>query len=122
VGKPLRGGRESTPRLVGRDALNGVRGAANSGKPALSGSWAFSALHPPRRAKPERRGSKPDMLEAKLISIVVEQAHRRARRSPALGGAARIEDLKAVLCFEQRQVAMTEDDGSGFGKALAEAL
>jgi len=79
-------------------------------------------LPTPRRAKPERRGSKPDMLEAKLISIVVEQAHRRARRSPALGGAARIEDLKAILCFEQRQVAVAEDDGSGFGKALAEAL
>jgi len=46
-----------------------------------------------------------------------EQAHRGARRPAALGRAAGIEDLKAILPLVEGEVAVAEDDGVGIGEA-----
>src|SRR5690349_12538664 len=64
--------------------------------------------------------SEPDVLELQRLADL-EQAHRDARRAPALGRAAGIEDLEAILLFMQGEVAVAEDDGVGLGEADAHA-
>lgn len=52
------------------------------------------------------------MLEGQLTLVMGEQAHRRPWRPAPLGWAAGVEDVKAVLLFVERKVAVAEDDGA----------
>jgi hypothetical protein len=62
----------------------------------------------------------PDVLEGQVVPLLVEQAHRRPRGAAALGRAAGVEDLEAILDLVQRKVAVTEDDGVGGWEAPAQ--
>src|SRR4051795_5636167 len=69
----------------------------------------------PRNRKAPRNANrrlKPKVGKGKPRGGNGEQAHRAARRPPALGRTARVEDLKAILpLFVEGEVAVAEDDG-----------
>src|SRR4051812_5093407 len=101
---------------------------AGSRKPLRDGEdWALIAPDdqecvPPHAAPPA--SIELDQREAQRASVEARLPHRVARLPPAVGGAARVEDLEAAVGrpLVQRDVRVAEDDRRAAVEALPQAL